>query len=214
MDNIILHCGHCNNIAPHRVVFQTQTSEVWDQIDDQEIIQTFIYHVVECGTCKHISVLGGFELELGTNLQNHPVLFPESNELDGSVPAPIRPVYSEAAKIRKRAPNAFAGQIRKALEYLCKDKNAAGQDLYHQLQSMASMGVLPSVLAEMSDIIRQIGNAGVHADKGELNIWDADLVDEFFKSVVNYVYIAPAKIERLRKLLVTRREETGENSGG
>ena len=68
------------------------------------------------------------------------------------------------------------------------------------------MGILPSTLAEMTGLIREIGNVGVHIDKGEVTIWDAELIDEFFKSVISYVYIAPAKIERLRKLMETKRE--------
>lgn len=213
MDKFIRHCGHCNNTTPHEVVFQTSSSKLYDQFDDEKqgtvnVIEPFLYYVVQCGTCYHISLLGGFEIELPERLRDYPVLYPKSPEFSMSVPETIKRTYLEATKIRVRAPNAFAGQIRKALEFLCEDKNAAGKDLFHKLHSLVEMGILPATLAEMTNIIREIGNAGVHADKSDVSIWDAELIDEFFRSVIDYVYIAPAKIERLKhRLAITKTDE-------
>lgn len=200
----ILLCSHCGNKTPHQLLMGTETSDIWDEFGDQKIIEMFVYQVVQCGTCKHISLLGGFQPELPPHLIDYPLLYPASPELDRSVPEAIRHAYAEAARIRKHAPNAYAGQIRKAIEYLCKDKGASGRDLYSQLKSLADKHILPATLAEMTDLIREIGNAGVHIDKGEVSIWDAGLIDEFFKSIINYVYIAPAKIEHLKRLLAAK----------
>jgi hypothetical protein len=100
--------------------------------------------------------------------------------------------------LRRTAPNAFAGQIRRALEYVCQDQNAAGRTLFHQLEDLANRGLLPAALAETTAILRKAGNIGVHADEEDIDVWDAELIDELFRLVIEYVYIAPAKTKRLQ----------------
>jgi hypothetical protein len=50
-------------------------------------------------------------------------------------------------------------------------------------------------------LLRRVGNIGAHAMEEDVSIWDAELVDDFFRSVVEYVYIAPAKIRRMQERL-------------
>lgn len=107
--------------------------------------------------------------------------------------------------IRHSAPNAFAGQIRRALEYLCQDQQASGKDLYTKLADLVSKGVLPTTLVDMTDLIRKVGNTGVHASDEEATMWDAELIDEIFRAIVEYVYIAPQKVARLRQRLTYKK---------
>jgi len=180
---------------------------LYDELDGEEIAQTFEYHVVKCSTCSNISLLGGFRLEMPEYLDSYPRLYPQSQLTHISIPEPIRRAYDEAARIRGTAPSAYAGQIRKALEFLCKDKGAEEGSLFKKLKYLAENGILPTTLAEMTDIIREIGNAGVHADAEVVTVWDAELIDDFFTSVVNYVYVAPFKVNWLKKRLSQRRKK-------
>jgi hypothetical protein len=50
----------------------------------------------------------------------------------------------------------------------------------------------------MTDLMRRVGNLGAHAGDEEVDFWDAELLDEFFRLVVDYVYITPSRIERQR----------------
>jgi hypothetical protein len=43
----------------------------------------------------------------------------------------------------------------------------------------------------------RLGSMGAHAAEEELSVWDAELIDDFFRSIVDYVYIAPARIRRM-----------------
>jgi len=52
--------------------------------------------------------------------------------------------------------------------------------------------------------MRQIGNLGAHAGTEDVSVWDAELLDDFFCSVVEYVYVAPSRIERLKQRLGIR----------
>ena len=126
--------------------------------------------------------------------------------MDRSQPVPpqILRIYEEVWPLRRSAPNAFAGQIRRALEYVCQDQNAVGRTLFDQLEDLSRRGLLPEKLAETATLIREAGNIGVHADKRAIDVWDAELIDELFRLVIDYVYIAPAKITRLQQRLSGR----------
>ena len=65
-------------------------------------------------------------------------------------------------------------------------------------------GTFPGYFAEITDLMRQIGNLGAHAGDEDVNFWDAELLDDFFRSVVEYVYIAPSEIERLKQRIRSR----------
>jgi hypothetical protein len=51
--------------------------------------------------------------------------------------------------------------------------------------------------------MRTVGNLGVHGE-GDFDVWDTELLDDFFRLVVEYVYVTPSRIERLRQRLKTR----------
>ena len=206
MGDYIRLCNHCNNKAPHQLIVDGNVGRLYDEIEVGEkvekIIQTFTYFLLKCGTCGDYSLLGGYNFEYpASHLTEFPVLYPTSDVLDRSVPERIRQVYAEASQIKNRAPNAFAGQIGRALEYLAKDKDAKGNNLFNQLNALVEMNIIPPTLAEMTRLIRLLRNLSVHATDVEVSVWDAQLIDEFFRSIIEYVYIAPAKIDRLKNML-------------
>ena len=213
-------CPHCNNVTPHQLIVDRVVSKLYDEInvnesENQKIFENFVYFFLQCSTCQDCSLVGGFNIELPQSQSQFPVLYPESDDLGSDVPEKIAKVYSEASRIRRKAPNAYAGQIRKALEFLCRDQKAIGDKLYNQLKSLVEKGIIPPTLAEMTSLIRLLGNLGVHAtDDDEVSIWDAQLIDEFFRSIIEYVYIAPAKIARLKSRLErTEQEEQNSKAG-
>jgi len=215
-DNIRL-CPHCNNVTPHQLINDGAVQKLYDEIEHgndetEKIYDEFIYALLKCSTCGDYTLVGGFKIELPQILRDFPVLYPNSKSLDSSVPEKIRKVYEEAAQIRLRAPNAYAGQVRKALEFLCKDQNASGNNLYKQINSLVEKGILPPTFAEMTTLIRLLGNLGVHATEDEVSAWDAMLIDEFFRSIIEYVYVAPSKINRL-KLRLEQRDKSEKSEG-
>jgi len=109
--------------------------------------------------------------------------------------------YEEAKKVKEVSPLAFSLLIRRALEQLCNDKNATGDNLKAKIKDLGTKKVIPEKLSDMADIIRDIGNTGAHAYKFDLNKYDMDVLDDFFIAVVEYVYLAPAKISKIRERL-------------
>ena len=214
MERHIRHCNYCNNNSPFEIVFETTTDMLWEDgtywakstEDNQDWergwlthYEPFFYCIVKCFSCGHISVLGDYEVVVTEKREMLPQLFPITPDLPDMVPENIRESYREAAMIRVRAPHAYVGQIRRSLEILCQENSASGKTLVQKLQSLSKAGLFPNTLSEMTDLIRQIGNIGVHAENRRVSIFDTELIDGFFRAIIEYVYIAPSKISELKR---------------
>ena len=138
--------------------------------------------------------------------QNAELEYPEAGRLHVSVPQTIRDVYEEAARIREIAPNAFAVQIRRALEALCEDRSAKGRSLADKLKDLSDRAEIPPVLAEMTDVLRLIGNIGAHGIGESVHPIQANAINEFFMAVVEYVYVAPAKLRAFKERMESSRK--------
>lgn len=58
------------------------------------------------------------------------------------------------------------------------------------------------------DFMRIIANLGAHAAEQEVDFWDPELLDDFFRAVVEYVYIAPSGTERLKERINNRKQSS------
>jgi hypothetical protein len=126
------------------------------------------------------------------------LVHPESGKLDNSVPKNVSEIYSEAFRIKRLAPNAFAVQIRRALEALCEDRGAKTGILEKRLSTLAERGEIPTTLAAVSSVLRLIGIVGAHAAEELVKPWQVYAIDEFFRTVIEYVYVAPSKLNDFR----------------
>jgi hypothetical protein len=64
----------------------------------------------------------------------------------------------------------------------------------------------------MGHINRIFRNWAAHDAEIDVQPDDVEVVDEFFKAIVEYLYIAPAKIERVEELLKERRDQPEDTS--
>jgi hypothetical protein len=219
-DSRILECGYCGNRTPHSKVWQYEHAQFFDQIGDQELIEPYTWVMYACGTCGGLNIYGSFYGTYGgyrdtafTRTRLHPrasLLLPADHMISPADPIPPRIVklYEEVWPLKHRAPAAFIGQIRRLLEFVCKDQGASGRSLFGKLSHLASQGVLPGYFANLTDLLRVVGNMGAHATENDLSVWDAELIDDFFRSVIDYVYVAPAKIQRMQQRLSMRTNNT------
>jgi len=126
--------------------------------------------------------------------------FPEIS-LDDSVPEHISKIYEEAIRIKNIAPNAFAVQIRKGLEAICKDRGTKKKYLTEQIKELAEKGEIPSNLVEASDVVRLIGNIGAHANNQEVHPMQAFAINDFFKMLIEYIYVSPDRMMQFKASL-------------
>lgn len=210
----IFLCRHCGNRSPHVEKFHDTGVQVYDYIEDEPFFERYETYVLACGTCGNLSVAAGFrnEYSMGDPKPGEypivypvgPDILPPAHTLGGerpTIPEAVTKVYKLAWPLRMTAPSAFANQIRRALEYVCQDQGASGATLYQQLQDLASRSIFPPDLAAVADLIREVGNRGSHAGPHELDTWDAELLDELFRSILRYVYLVPAHAQRMRERL-------------
>jgi Domain of unknown function (DUF4145) len=110
----------------------------------------------------------------------------------------VRFSYQEALRLKAVSPNAFAIQIRRCLEALCDDRGASKGRLEKRLKELSFKGEIPPILAQITNALRLVGNVGAHDFEILLSAYDATVIHRFFRSVLEYVYLAPASINAYR----------------
>lgn len=206
-EQVVVTCYQCGNRAPQELVAEHLGQEIYEHLDGERYQENFSYWIYRCLTCSGITLYGDFaEYPKHRSLEERRI-YPQGSRLlppkhmlarQDCVPDRIVKIYEEIWPLRHIAPNAFAGQIRRALELICQDQEAKGRTLYDQLKDLTGRGTFPGSFSEVTDLIRVIGNLGAHVSERDIDFWDAELLDDFFRSVVEYVYISPSKIERMK----------------
>jgi hypothetical protein len=152
---------------------------------------------MECQTCGDIAVYQGIDNERDTEK----LVYPSDVTLDESVPSVVASNYNEAKRVQTASPNAFAVLIRRALEAMCDDRGTKPGVLQKRLAELSAKGEIPPKLAEMTSVLRELGNAGAHNSKQSVKVPQTWAMDRFFQTVVEYVYVAPHKLEEFKESL-------------
>lgn len=152
-----------------------------------------------CGTCKGPLLYDG--VEYGETFEWPALVHPKDGTLPSSVPKEIRNIYREASVVKRNAPNAFAMMIRKGLEAICENRKATGKTLSAKLESLASRGEIPPALAELTAALRTVGNTAAHEPMQNITAPMTWAIDDLFRAVIEYVYVAPAKLSEFNKSL-------------
>jgi Domain of unknown function (DUF4145) len=190
-------CPHCGNDS----LLECVLAEPWVETTlmnyggkTEEGPFVWMMSLVRCHTCKGILLYkSNYQGYSEAKFSMADLVWPHSGDLGWPVPENICRIYSKALLIKLRSPDAFAVQIRRALEALCKDRGYSGS-LKPMLEALAKAGEIPDTLAKVADILRLVGNEGAHETGAEVSQFQADEIDTFFRALVEYVYIAPHRI--------------------
>jgi hypothetical protein len=194
----VLVCPHCGNRTPHRFVFEHVYTAMWygedGKLSDDPSPES-MYLIYECATCHDLSLYeyipeSGIEPSLG---------YPKGDTLDNSVPERVACNYREAKRVQVVSPNAFAVLIRRALEAMCDDRGISSGRLQQRLEELANRGEIPPVLAEITSVLRTLGNSGAHNTEQNVTVPMTWQTDKFFRTLVEYVYVAPSLLREFRK---------------
>jgi hypothetical protein len=205
----ISYCLHCGNKAPQKLVFLKEfISDYAEDNNGEEIPILFgVDYILECQTCSRLSVYVTDVSEQGEaekSFYQSKRMWPTNTlDLDSfGIPKDILDTYAEASKIKFIAPNAFAVLMRRALEVICIDQGISEKKSLHEsLKKLTVLGKLPPLLSEVSNIIKIIGNAGAHAVGAPIYRTHVLAIDDFFRLVLEYLYVAPNKLEKFKKEL-------------
>jgi hypothetical protein len=81
------------------------------------------------------------------------------------------------------------------------DKKSKGRTLSTQLKDLSINGTIPQTLIDMGDTLRFLGNQDAHATNYDIGYHEVESIDDFFTAMIEYVYVAPAKLERLKETI-------------
>jgi len=200
----VAFCPHCGNRAPQRHIYTQEFLGQGYSMDGSLANNDLpcAYYVAVCETCNEILLYYTF-LDVLEDKDFHlaDLIWPDPGVLHRAVPKALAECYIEASRIKNLAPNAFAVQIRRALEALCDDRGAKKGTLQQRLQDLASRGEIPPILAEMTDVLRLLGNIGAHAADQSVKPGYVQAIDDFFRAIIEYVYVAPSKLKEFRDRL-------------
>lgn len=189
-------CPHCNAKA----AFPTVTS-LYQENDGGQPIR--IIAAARCIACEEyiLAILGA---EVGYSsmrwvYQAHYPLGDPNDTLPDEIPAPIRSDFREAIRAEWiKAYKASVLMCRRSLQASCDIEKAAGNDLYTQIDDLASKQRINKPLKDMAHRIRLLGKKGAHGDYSDIDdtITPEDASDAitFMRHYFEHVYVLPAKL--------------------
>ncbi len=143
-----------------------------------------------------------FVMNQGKVVESFPA---ETIDFDATnIPAAIQGAFEEAIKCHAQACFvASAIMVRKTLEELCRDRNAAGPNLKERIKALGAKVVLPQELLDGLDDLRLLGNDAAHIESQEyakIGQEEVEVGIEFTKEVLKAVYQLSSLLGRLRAL--------------
>lgn len=158
------------------------------------------FDTLECGNCKgYVMVLWS----ASGRLHDYKVLpwplrlekFPEH------WPEEVGRYWLQAKRnLRDENWDATALMARSALQVALRDKQAKGNTLKKEVEDLALKGILPPIMKEWSDNVRELGNESAHPTPGQPPTDPKDAADvvQFLDFLLGYLYTLPHRIEEYR----------------
>lgn len=128
------------------------------------------------------------------------ILYPRKPPLYG-LPKEIESRYLKALKVQDVEPSVFAVMVGRTLEAVCNFEQIPGRNLKEQIDNLIRLDRIPKPLSEMAHQLRQIRNLGAHDSEDEVTREDIPIIRDFIDAVLEFLYIAPAKIAAVQARL-------------
>ena len=187
-------CPLCYTLAPQEWTCFVSYGQV-------EIVNNLQIWTSLCTSCKKNCLWHGGE-KIYPDTSNAPL----PNE---DLSSEVREIYQEAASILQKSPRAAAALLRLAIEHLCKEQECKGKTLHDQIKSLAEKDHKLQKVVESLDIVRFVGNAGVHAGTIQINE-NPDIVEGMF-ALINYAANQLLTAQREQEEIIARTNKLRDN---
>lgn len=180
-------------VAKHEHYFSEDESGYWDCTR---------WKTYFCPVCSKVTLEQETEVcyevdEKGNTVPSYTVLYP-SVTTDSKTPVNVRKAFEAALKVKNIDGAICLLSLRRTLEMICKDKGAKKGTLFVKLQQLARTGVLPPILDQMAEVLKNLGNMAAHADNKEFSTELVSSMVEFTETILDYVYVLPAKLSAIQ----------------
>lgn len=170
-------CRECKRSTKHSVLSGVQLSGIENMGGGDYFRWNDEYQIVQCQGCESLSFRKTNEnsedyLEVGPERYENKVtidIYPNPEEGrnkvedDHLLPTNLQRIYSETLKSINNGLAVLTGiGIRAIVETICKDKTAAGNDLYAKINDLVTQGVLTKDGADILHKLRTLGNEAAH----------------------------------------------------
>ena len=192
-------CPFCMESGNFKIVFHAEKKKPSSE-------KKLNFDTLECGNCKgYVMVLwsagehwsrGGLHdyevLPWPLQFDKHPEHWPE---------AAGRYWLQAKRNIRDENWDAAAVMARSALQLALRDSKAQGKSLKQEIDDLASKGILPPLMKEWSDNVRDLGNVSAHPEPTQqpTNPQDARDIVSFLDFLLEYLYTLPHQIRQYRE---------------
>jgi len=206
----IRECFHCGNRAPMEIVATYKDTIVYGEppYNDEDY---YTWTILICPSCRRPTLEEIFKTSFEAEIDGWPVheriLYPSKINLEG-LPETVKKSYEAFLKVRNVEPNAFAVLIGRTLDFICKDRNSKGNNLYEKLINLSDRNEIPGRLAEMAQGLRKLRNIGAHADLGEIVKDDVPILIALCEAILEYVYRAPSRLKLLQSRIESLKKKT------
>ena len=201
-------CGHCG----YKTIFELcgeYTDEGEEYKEDENSFERYPYlnywykftwQLFKCPNCSKPTLRETYN-DSNREEQTYEIIYPVVKEGLANLPEQIASSYQAALRVQHIEPSAFAVLIGRTLEAVCNYEKATGKDLNDKVNNLFSLNRIPKTLAEMAHQLRQIRNLGAHDKEDEVTEEDVPIMRDFVEAILEYLYVAPAKIEAVRTRL-------------
>ncbi len=157
------------------------------------IVQETVEYCFECGDYRAAEVQSAETI----------VLYPEPKIRTPltDLPETMEKKYLAALKVQDIEPSACAVLAGRTLEAVCNHEKAVGRTLADKINNLLTSNRIPKTLAEMAGQLRQIRNLGAHDAEDEVTEEDVPIILDFLEAILEYLYVAPAKIAAVQARL-------------
>lgn len=197
------YCPYCNN---DKGIEFRYFSDYRDDCYSLNLDDPYIYEhtgrmfVAECLACGRLILGDDYGGQISEELfDKAEMVYPKAAFSHLSIPEEIRVTYQSAKRIQTLNTEAFVMSIRKCVEITCKLHGIEKGTLAKKLQKLCEQLEVPDLLAETANRIRLVGNQAAH-DVEDIHPVNAQSIDDFFRVLMEYIYILPAKLEWLKRV--------------
>jgi hypothetical protein len=216
-----IKCGHCSNVGRMKILSTYNDGKTYAEeipFDGRIQVATYdagtLWEFYLCEACAKPTVRYHIYDDRYQEEMAGPIIcYPEAKQKLEGLPEAIAKAHEAALRVRNVDGNAYAVLQRRLLEIVCLDQEAEGKTLSERLKNLAERGILPPQLAEVADSIRSLGNVGAHASTGDIEERDIHLLDSLSAAVLEYVYIAPQLVARVRQRVAAAKAIEQKRSG-
>ncbi len=194
-----ISCAFCLERGNFKTIFHAEKKK-------PNSSKTLNFDTLECGNCKgYVLVLWSSTESRGSQGMHdyHVLPWPlQVQKYPDHWPEPVGRYWLQAQRnLNDENWDAAAVMARSALQSALREHKAEGRTLKKEINDLASKGILPPLMKDWSDNVRELGNDTAHPTPtaAATSPQDARDVVRFLGFLLDYLYNLPHKIEEYRK---------------